>query len=169
MMRKTLALLAALFSTPAWAIDPTGVLPDPHLTPGARNPAVVLTTDPEVICNKTFRTSKIRDVSGSLKQKIYRRYGLRSKRDGYCNSEEGCEVDHLCSLQLGCNNHPDNLWIQPFEGTIWNAHTKDRLETKLRQLVCSGRMELTEAQRLISTDWVAAYKKILGEPVDLLK
>jgi hypothetical protein len=43
---------------------------------------------------------------------------------------------------------------------------KDELEDRLRELVCGGRLDLAEAQRDISTDWIAAYKKYFrtGQP-----
>jgi hypothetical protein len=36
---------------------------------------------------------------------------------------------------------------------------KDDLEDRLREMVCSGSLDLTEAQREIASDWVGAYKK----------
>jgi hypothetical protein len=36
---------------------------------------------------------------------------------------------------------------------------KDELEDRLRDLVCGGQLDLAEAQRDISRDWIAAYKK----------
>jgi hypothetical protein len=36
---------------------------------------------------------------------------------------------------------------------------KDELEDRLRDMVCRGELDLEEAQRDISTDWIAAYKK----------
>ena len=36
---------------------------------------------------------------------------------------------------------------------------KDALEDRLHSLVCSGQLDLGKAQREISQDWVAAYKK----------
>jgi hypothetical protein len=36
---------------------------------------------------------------------------------------------------------------------------KDNLEDRLRQLVCSGGLDLRAAQHDISSDWIAAYKK----------
>ena len=36
---------------------------------------------------------------------------------------------------------------------------KDALEEHLHQMVCSGQLDLSTAQRDIATDWIAAYKK----------
>jgi hypothetical protein len=42
---------------------------------------------------------------------------------------------------------------------MWNARVEDALEDRLRDLVCSGDVDLPTAQREISTDWIGAYKK----------
>jgi len=36
---------------------------------------------------------------------------------------------------------------------------KDALEDRLHTMVCSGQLDLATAQRELSRDWVAAYKK----------
>ena len=36
---------------------------------------------------------------------------------------------------------------------------KDDLEERLHEMVCTGQLDLTTAQRDIATDWIAAYKK----------
>ncbi|WP_255637963.1 hypothetical protein [Amycolatopsis sp. DSM 110486] len=43
-----------------------------------------------------------------------------------------------------------------------SSSDKDRLETKLKVLVCSGQVLLATAQQAITTDWVAAYHKYVG-------
>jgi hypothetical protein len=74
------------------------------------------------------------------------------------------EEDHLINLELGWSpNSPQNLWPEPLVGP-WNARVKDRLENKLHKMVCDGKMSLTDAQKAIATDWVAAYRKYVGEP-----
>ena len=45
----------------------------------------------------------------------------------------------------------------------WNAHIKDKLENKLHDDVCAGQVDLKTAQRAIAGDWVAAYKKYVGQ------
>jgi hypothetical protein len=40
---------------------------------------------------------------------------------------------------------------------------KDMLENRLHDLVCAKQVDLKTAQREISTDWIAAYKKYVGE------
>lgn len=38
-------------------------------------------------------------------------------------------------------------------------HEKDWFENYLHSEVCAGRMELKEAQQIISTDWLSYYQK----------
>ncbi len=64
----------------------------------------------------------------------------------------------LIALELGGSNRVTNLWPEPYEIT-WNAHVKDRLENRLHELVCAGRLDLATAQRAIATDWIEAYKR----------
>jgi hypothetical protein len=45
----------------------------------------------------------------------------------------------------------------------WNAHIKDKLENTLHDLVCANKVDLKTAQRDISTDWIAAHKKYVGQ------
>ncbi len=45
----------------------------------------------------------------------------------------------------------------------WNAHIKDKLENKLHADVCAGQVDLKTAQREIAGDWIAAYKKYVGQ------
>jgi len=42
------------------------------------------------------------------------------------------------------------------------AHTKDRLEDRLRKLVCAGKVPLATAQYEIATDWISAYNRYVG-------
>jgi hypothetical protein len=69
------------------------------------------------------------------------------------------EVDYLITPALGGADDIRNLWPQPFSSGEWNAHVKDALEDHLYQEVCAGNLELVTAQRDISTNWIAAYRK----------
>lgn len=128
-------------------------LPNPKLTPGKADPT--LTKD--VICSSTFRTTTIRNVSELTKKQVYDIY-LSKNHQGRCAGSEGCEVDHLISLELGGSNDIENLWPESYSG-VNNAHIKDKLENKLHNMVCKGQISLEQAQREISTDWISAYKK----------
>jgi hypothetical protein len=69
------------------------------------------------------------------------------------------ELDHIIPLALG--GHPTdrrNLALQIREGEN-GANRKDRIETKLHCLVCSGQVTLAKAQHEIASDWQAAYHR----------
>ena len=59
----------------------------------------------------------------SAKNLVYQKYGT-AVCQGVCSGPQGCEIDHLISLELGGANTEDNLWPQPYDGD-WNAHDKD--------------------------------------------
>lgn len=131
-------------------------LPDPVKTPGK---ATYNTTD--TVCSRPS-TKDVRKVPNSVKNDVYASYGVAAC-EGYCSGPQGCEIDHLISLELGGANTEDNLWPQPYDGD-WNAHDKDRLENKLHALICKEKsLTLKEAQHAIKTNWIEAYKKYVGE------
>jgi hypothetical protein len=72
-------------------------------------------------------------------------------------------AEHLVPLELGGSNELRNLWPQPYH-VVWNAHVKDRLENTLHRMVCANPQQITlaAAQHLIATDWIAAYKTVIG-------
>jgi hypothetical protein len=170
-------LIAALFiAAPAFADD----LPDPGKTPGAILGTVpddqvasclsdkagtnVQVDDPitvDLICTPGY-SKCIRNVPQAEKQAVYQSYGLAGNHTGYCDTKQGCEVDHLISLELGGSNEQTNLWPEPYQGTDWNAHVKDQLENFLHAHVCSGDISLDQAQQEIAKDWIASYKKRLA-------
>jgi hypothetical protein len=126
-------------------------------TPIAIGDAVSLT----MICAEGY-TQCVRSVPSETKTAVYKSYGLSGNHMGYCDSDQGCEVDHLISLELGGSNDQKNLWPEPYEGEQWNAHVKDQLENFLHAEACAGRMPLKQAQKEISSNWIEAYKKYLG-------
>jgi hypothetical protein len=124
-------------------------VPSRQLTPGAAR-----TMDREELCNSVL--PKNQPVPADLRQRVFQAYGI-------ANADPRLyEVDYLITPALGGANDIRNLWPQPYVSTVWNAHVKDELEDRLRELVCGGRLDLAEAQRDISTDWIAAYKKYFG-------
>ncbi len=156
-----LAIIAILIMLMAYMAHAAGhTLPDPKLTPGANDPSVVMNVSIKKLCDPGGYVKKngIRNVPESVKHAVYKSYGLSGNHTGYCDSKEGCELDHSCSLELGCNNSPKNLWPQKYDGPL-NAHDKDKLENKLHKMVCAGQISLHDAQIEISTDWVKAYNK----------
>ena len=122
------------------------VVPSPRLTPGAAR-----TVDRKVLCNSTLPKNQL--APADLRERVFRSYGITHPDPGKY------EVDYLITPALGGADDIRNLWPQPYVSTVWNARVKDELEDRLRELVCDGRLDLAEAQRDISTDWIAAYKK----------
>lgn len=135
-------------------------LPNPSLTPGARNPQVTQGNIRETICRRGF-TRSIRPpewYTERLKRAQIRQYGYSDYRlSAYAE-------DHLIPLELGGSpTSPRNLWPEPdrVQGG-WSSFVKDHLEDRLNHLVCAGRVPLALAQRAIATDWIAAYRRYVG-------
>lgn len=151
-----LALVCALASPAMAASD--GIRPDPVLTPGA-----IRTTDKAEICGT--KTSTVRNVSGSEKLAVYRRYGMVGPSAAFPGTDllPPYEVDHLVSLELGGSNDITNLWPEAYDQPL-GAHQKDVVENRLHHLICAGRISVEDAQRAIATDWVAAYRTYVGAP-----
>lgn len=122
-------------------------IPNVHLTPGATNPIAI-----RDVCSARF-PSNDPAVPDDLKREVLKEYGLN---DVPANAYQ---IDYLVTPQLGGATNIRNLWPQPSLHTVWNARVKDALEDRLHQMVCSGGLDLPTAQREISSDWVAAYKK----------
>jgi hypothetical protein len=118
--------------------------PDMQLTPGATIPV----TENE-ICG-TDEAEPVIPVS--LRQKVFELYKVTQPRDEY-------EVDYLITPELGGATDIRNLWPEPYQNAVWNAHVKDQLEDRLHHMVCHGEVDLATAQKDISTDWIAAYRK----------
>lgn len=133
------------------------VLPDKSLTPGATRPVSVAD-----ICSMDH-DQVVHPVSEALRQRVFREYGLRNV------SFDNYEVDYLISPGLGGTDDLRNLWPQPRYDTTWNSFVKDQLEDYLHRSVCAGRLDLSTAQRDVSTDWISAYKKYFStqQPLDL--
>jgi hypothetical protein len=121
-------------------------LPEPRLTPGA-----VSTINREQVCS-IVRADNL-PVSPSLQRKVFEEYGIPNAEP------RAYEVDYLITPALGGSDDIRNLWPQRYSATTWNAHVKDALEERLRELVCSGQLDLATAQHEISSDWIAAYRK----------
>lgn len=142
-----LATIAGGFQRPS--ID----LPDPAKTPGA-----VLPVTAKDVCVAGY-SKKVRNVPAAVKRQVYASYGI--KQNDPNDPNKPYEVDHLISLELGGSNSIKNLWPQSYVTQPWNAHRKDALENRLHKLVCDGTMDLAEAQKEISGNWIEAYKKYI--------
>jgi len=135
-------------------------LPNRELTPGATNPAVTQATIHSTICVRGY-TRSIRPpekYTARLKRRQIREYGYLDRKAWHY------EEDHLIGLEIGGSpTSPQNLWPEPrnVQGG-WGSDTKDQLENRLNHLVCRGKMPLEEAQRMIASNWVAAYKRLIS-------
>jgi hypothetical protein len=146
---SSFALLAMFTATSAIAADL--ILPNQKLTPGA-----VLMTDTARICQSGYSRS-VRHTSGQLKHQVYVEYGIGVKAGRY-------EIDHLIPLGIGGADTRENLWPESHDTRPWNADVKDRLENYVHVEVCAGRIAIADAQKAIAADWIAAYRKYIGEP-----
>jgi hypothetical protein len=144
-MRPVL-LAAALFAT-ATVASAQAIVPDPTITPG-----VVRTIDVGAICSTGTR--QLRHWSRERDDHIMAEYGLPP------GSHPDVEIDHLIPRGIGGADDDLNLWPEPRRSIepTWNTEAKDRLESKLRELVCSGALDVREAQKAISEDWTTAYQ-----------
>lgn len=134
-------------------------LPDPQRTPGVANPDVTQANIDQTICvsgwTKTIRPPA--SYTNKLKLEQIKEYKYKDKKPA------SYEEDHLISLQLGGHpQDPKNLWPQPYNQSC-GARIKDVLETRLKRLVCDGKLSLADAQKAIATNWVAAYKKYVNK------
>jgi hypothetical protein len=122
------------------------LVPTSGLTPGKTR--VVTLSD---ICGGRY--GKNAEVVAAVRQQVFANYGLQgAKASDY-------EVDYLITPALGGVDDLQNLWPQPYDSTVWNAHAKDALEDKLQQMVCSGELDLHTAQKDIARNWIVAYRK----------
>jgi hypothetical protein len=131
-------------------------LPDPHCTPGAISPDVTQANINSTICASGY-TETIRPPE-SIKEP---EKNASAAAYSYTGSLSVAEYDHLIPLELGGDpNDPANLWVEPNDNPNATSvnNTKDLLENKLNDLVCSGQLPLATAQQAIASNWVAAYQ-----------
>ena len=126
-------------------------LQDKDCTPGAIFPDATK----EKICVPGYAKS-VRDVSTSLKKRVYTAYGIKSHLPGQY------EVDHLVSLQLGGSNDIANLWPEPAAPKP-GFHEKDAVENYLHAQICSGAMTVKQAQIAIATNWIDVYNHMKNQ------
>jgi hypothetical protein len=116
--------------------------------PGALNPAVTQATIGQTICisgySKSVRPSE--HITAKEKLASMASYGDRGPPSDF-------EYDHLVSLG-GAANDPRNLWPEPG----YSPNPKDSVEDALHRLVCSGQIPLAQAQKIITTGWIAYLK-----------
>lgn len=155
-----LRLAAAIYASGALALMVAGALamhertaperfavPRRTLTPGA-----IRTAAARDVC-MAQTASAMPSVPAPLRRRVFEEYGIPNAPVNLY------EVDYLITPELGGAADLRNLWPEPYSRTVWNARVKDALEDRLHGMVCEGKIGLTTAQREISTDWIAAYKK----------
>jgi hypothetical protein len=129
--------------------------PEPRagLTPGETRSISL-----DEVCSKSQAEVVTRNIPEETRRQVFSEYGIREHADNF-------EIDYLITPDLGGAPSIRNLWPQPYSPR-WNAHVKDKLEQRLHQLVCEGRVDLPTAQHDIATDWIGAYKKYFhtGKP-----
>ena len=128
--------------TQAWIVS----IPDSRLTPGA-----TVLESRSAVCSES--NTKNKPVSPAVQRKVFEEYGISGV------DPRAYEVDYLVTPALGGSDDIHNLWPHSYSATAWNAEVKDALEDRLRGMVCDGNLDLTEAQREIASNWIAAYKK----------
>jgi hypothetical protein len=138
------------------------ILPNPRRTPGAAYPAVTPATISRTICVVGW-TARVRPNSSYTTE--LKRHQLASGYAWHGDTDTGdYEEDHLIPLELGGSpSSPANLWPEPYQPQH-GAISKDAVENRLHDLVCSGGLALRAAQRAIATDWFLAGRRYAGEP-----
>jgi hypothetical protein len=121
-------------------------IPNSALTPGA----TLLVNRPAVCASENVKNKA---VPVALQRRVFEEYGITGA------DPRAYEVDYLVTPALGGAEDIHNLWPHSYSATVWNARVKDALEDRLRDMVCEGDMDLTEAQREIASNWISAYKK----------
>jgi hypothetical protein len=124
-----------------------GVFPNRALTPGAAR-----SVEQKDVCAAADNDPAWL-IPASVQQVVLREYGITGSQ------AKDYQLDYLIPPALGGTPDIQNVWPEPYSSPGWNAHVKDELENRLRQLVCEGKISLPEAQREISGDWTKAYKK----------
>ena len=141
------AILAIFQST----VNAEGPKPRLAITPGETRPITLN----EVCLNSSAQVISP-DIPESVRRQVFAAYGIKSPQSGQF------EVDYLITPDLGGTESIRNLWPQPYSAR-WNARVKDQLEQRLHTLVCGGKLDLATAQHDIAVDWIAAYKRYVGE------
>ena len=125
------------------------VLPDMNCTPGVADPNVTEDNIQQTICvqgyTKTIRPPE--SYTTTLKRQQIAEYGYSD------TNLRDYEEDHLISLELGGSpTDPKNLWPEPGA----SPNSKDKVEDSLHTFVCEGRIQLTDAQHRIASNWTTA-------------
>ena len=130
-----------------------GADPDRRCSPGAYYSKLTK----QVLCSSAYRANAGPRVAQAVKVAVEREYGLRPGNYG-----RSLEIDRIVSVGIGGSSSIANLF--PERRTPGPGYpVKDRLESKLHSLVCSGAMTLRTAQQGIATNWQMLYKRVFGQ------
>jgi hypothetical protein len=132
-----------------------GALPDRRCSPGAYSPRLTKA----VICSSHFRARYTRTTPLSRKYAVERNYGLPAG-----HFRRALEIDHIVPLMIGGTNSMANLFPEEYAFADHSPGylVKDRLNRRLRVLICAGRMSLRTAQRSIAANWEQLYQAVFG-------
>lgn len=126
-----------------------GILPDRRCSPGA----VYAGLTKAVVCSPAFDPGRIDAGTDALRERVVSEYGL-----GRTRPSRALELDRIVPAALGGSNDIANLWPE----RVPAYRLKDRLETRLRGLVCSGAIELHAAQVALAVNWTTLYVRVFG-------
>jgi hypothetical protein len=146
----SIILIAAALAGPAVAFE---IRPNPNLTGGS------VRIDGHDISATCGHAKEHRGpMSHARRDEVLARYGLPP-----CTHPD-YQIDHLIPLCLGGGDDLSNLWPQPRRSIEpeWNAEAKDRLEHRMCDMVCAGRLDIATAQEVFAKDWIAAYHEYYG-------
>jgi hypothetical protein len=140
-------------------------LPNSNLTPGAINPDATQADLSATVCKSGWATSVRPPAAYTAALKLVQivEYGYADRNPSHY------QEDHLVPLELGgAPRDKRNLWPEPNvavlpDGTSVGSKQKDALENALHARVCSRGLALGDAQRMIASDWVAAWESA-GRP-----
>lgn len=131
-------------------VNAEGPKPKSGITPGETRPITIAE-----VCRNPDAQVVSDHIPEETRQRVFAAYGIKPA------GPNQFEVDYLITPDLGGTESIRNLWPEPYSAR-WNARVKDKLEQRLHQLVCSGKLDLPTAQHDIAADWIGAYKKYVG-------
>ncbi|MGW0769296.1 hypothetical protein [Streptomyces sp. NPDC002676] len=83
---------------------------------------------------------------------------LRSQPSASSAASDHNPGQHLVPLELGgAPRDPGNLWPEPYSGSR-TAHSKEAVETKLKNAVYAGSITLSAVPSAIKTSWTTALQ-----------
>jgi poly(3-hydroxybutyrate) depolymerase len=128
-----------------------GVTPDRRCSPGAYWSGLTRT----VLCSARFRPSAAGGIPRAVQHSTAIQYGLSPGQLG-----KTVVIDHLVPVGIGGSGDIANLF--PLGRTATGYALKQKLDAKLRTLVCAGQMGLRSAQSAIAANWQALYQKVFA-------